>query len=104
MAASFGEDLVLWIPKGKTLLTYEMKGITTLAYNIGGKYLAVGIKVKYGVLAELQIWDVSSDSIGIFVTSFEYADVGDEIRSVVWYPKNAYIVWYDRLSLRNCFV
>lgn len=95
MAASFGEDLVIWIPKGKTLLTYEIKGITCLAYNINGKYIAVGIKVKDESLPEIQIWDLSSDSIGIFVTSFEYPDNEDQIRCMAWDPKNSCIVRYN---------
>lgn len=92
MAASFGEDLVLWVPKGKSLLTYEMKGITCLAYNCEGKYLAVGVKLKPKIPPELQIWDVSSDAIGIFITSYEYHNSKDEARCVLWDPRNTYMV------------
>ncbi|KAJ6646322.1 Protein cortex [Pseudolycoriella hygida] len=88
MAASFGEDLVLWIPKGKSLLTFEMKGITCLEYNYDGMYLAVGVKIAEQTLPELQIWDVSSDSIGVFITSYRYANAKDEVRSIVWGPTN----------------
>lgn len=91
MAASFGEDLVLWIPKGKSLLTYEMKGITCLQYNNEGKYLAVGVKLDEFMLSEVQIWDVSSDSIGIFVTSFQYPRIEDEVRCIAWDAK--IVVW-----------
>lgn len=84
MAASFGEDLVLWIPKGKSLLTYEMRGITCVAFNRDGKHLAVGVKLGERIKPEIQIWDVSSDSIGIFITSFKYTDVEDEVRCIQW--------------------
>lgn len=102
MAASFGEDLVLWIPKGNSLLTYEMKGITCLAYNCEGAFLAVGIKLKQSKkiskrLPQIQFWDVSSDSIGIFITSYRYDDVEDEVRCIAWDPNNKYVVWYRDL-------
>ncbi len=92
MAASFGEDLVLWAPKGKTILTYVMKGITCLAYNCKGNYIAVGIKLKDTALPQIQLWDVSSDSVGVFLTSHKYQDSQDEVRCVVWDPKNEYII------------
>ncbi|XP_037025432.1 protein cortex [Bradysia coprophila] len=91
MTASFGEDLVIWIPKGKSSITYELKGITCLAYNFDGKYLAVGTKLEEK-LPQIQIWDLSSDSVGVFITSWKYSRRKDEVRSVIWDPKNSFIV------------
>lgn len=94
MAASFGEDLVIWIPKGKTLLNYTIKGITSLAYNYDGKYIAVGIQLDEDIFPQIQIWDISSDSIGVFVSSYEYTVHDDDIRCIIWDPKTKYIVRY----------
>lgn len=94
LAASFGEDLVLWVPKGRSILTYDIKGITALAYNSEGKYIAIGVKVDEKILPQIQIWDVSSDSMGIFVSSFVYAVFDDEVRCIIWDPKSKYIVRY----------
>ncbi|KAG4065287.1 hypothetical protein HA402_012729 [Bradysia odoriphaga] len=91
MTASFGEDLVIWIPKGKSSITYELKGITCLAYSFDGKYLAVGKKLE-DKLPQIQIWDLSSDTIGVFITSYKYSRRKDEVRSVIWDPKNSFIV------------
>lgn len=94
MAASFGADLVLWIPKGKTLLTYELDGITCLAYNCDGSYLATGIKLTARKPPEIQIWDLSNnkDSVGILITSYKYTDVEDEVRSMIWDSEDNYLI------------
>lgn len=91
MTASFGEDLVIWIPKAKSSITYDLKGITCLAYNFDGKYLAVGVKLE-DKLPQVQIWDLSSDSLGVFITSYRYCRPKDEVRSLVWDPKSVFIV------------
>lgn len=91
MTASFGEDLVIWLPKGKSSITYDLQGITCLAYNFDGKLLAVGVKLE-NKLPQLQIWDLSSDTIGVFITSYKYNCDSNEVRSVVWDPKNEFIV------------
>lgn len=98
MTASFGEDLVIWLPKGKSSITYDLQGITCLAYNFDGKLLAVGVKLE-GKLPQLQIWDLSSDTIGVFITSYKYNCVSNEVRSVVWDPKNEFIVRYGLNTL-----
>lgn len=89
IAASFGEDVVLWVWKNQNTVTYEIKGITSLAYNINGDILALGIKSLSS--SELRLYDVSNSSTLISTISYEYPDDTDEIRCIEWDPKNKYV-------------
>lgn len=44
IAASFGVDLVLWIPHSESTVVYRLEGINALSFSNTGKLLAVSIK------------------------------------------------------------
>lgn len=46
IAASFGFDLVIWMPDSDATVVYRLEGITSLKHNSEGKMLAVGVKQK----------------------------------------------------------
>lgn len=46
IAASFGMDLVVWMPRSDDTVVYRLQGIKTLEYSADGKLLAACVKRK----------------------------------------------------------
>lgn len=46
IAASFGVDLVVWMPRSDDTVVYRLEGIKTLEYSADGKTLAASVKRK----------------------------------------------------------
>lgn len=46
IAASFGVDLVVWLPRSDDTVVYRLEGIKTLEYSADGKFLAASVNTK----------------------------------------------------------
>lgn len=51
IAASFGIDLVLWLPDSDATVVYRLEGIKALQHSCDGKMMAVAVREKSNAAA-----------------------------------------------------